>query len=112
MLLSVQIYLPRPEAAEPEVVDIAWKPGFTINSKFNISDVNVTVVVTATPSRNVTLGFTLHPPEEANATYLNQSTNVTYKDNYRWLITPEMRRGIEGGWKVAVQPIDQSSSAS
>ncbi|XP_050972082.1 polycystic kidney disease protein 1-like 2 [Labeo rohita] len=109
---NIEIYLPRPEADEPEVVDIAWKPGFTINSKFNISDVNVTVVVTATPSQNVTLGFTLYPPEEANATHLNQSTNVTYKDNYRWLITPEMRRGIEGGWKVAVQPIDHSSSVS
>lgn len=79
MILSVQIYLPRPEAPEPKVVDITWKPGFAVTSKFNISDVNVTVVVTAMPNRNVTLTVTLYPPEEANATYLNQSTNITYK---------------------------------
>ncbi|XP_016338089.1 polycystic kidney disease protein 1-like 2 [Sinocyclocheilus anshuiensis] len=107
---NIEIYLPRPEASEPEVVDIAWKPGFTVTSTFNISDVNVTVVVAAIPNQNTTLSFTLHPPEEANATYLNQSTNVTYKDNYRWLITPEMRWGIEGTWKVAVLPAGQSSS--
>ncbi len=79
MIISAQIYLPRPEAPEPEVVEIAWKAGFSVTSTFNISDVNVTVVVTAMPIQNVTLRFTLHPPEEANATYLNQSTNVTYK---------------------------------
>ncbi|KAK2914252.1 hypothetical protein Q8A67_002651 [Cirrhinus molitorella] len=107
---NIEIYLPRPEAPEPEVADIDWKPGFTVNSRFNISDENVTVVVTARPNRNVTLSLTLYPPEEANATYLNQSTNVTFKDNYRWLITPEMRKGIEGGWKVAVMPIDYFSS--
>ncbi|XP_052457159.1 polycystic kidney disease protein 1-like 2 [Carassius gibelio] len=107
---NIEIYLPRPEASEPEIVDIVWKPGFTVTSSFNISDANVTVVVTAIPNQNTTLSFTLHPPEAANATYLNQSTNVTYKDNYRWLITPEMRRGIEGTWKVAVLPAGQSSS--
>lgn len=79
MLPSVQIYLPRPEASEPEVVDIVWKPGFTVTSSFNISDANVTVVVTAIPNQNTTLSFTLHPPEAANTTYLNQSTNITYK---------------------------------
>ncbi|XP_016396373.1 polycystic kidney disease protein 1-like 2 [Sinocyclocheilus rhinocerous] len=107
---NIEIYLPRPEAPEPEVVDITWKPGFTVTSTFNISDVNMTLVVTAMPNRNVTLRVTLYPPEEANATYLNQSTNITYKDNYRWLITPEMTKGIEGAWKVAVLPTDYSPS--
>ncbi|KTG42033.1 hypothetical protein cypCar_00021756 [Cyprinus carpio] len=107
---NIEIYLPRPEAPEPKVVDITWKPGFAVTSKFNISDVNVTVVVTAMPNRNVTLTVTLYPPEEANATYLNQSTNITYKDNYRWLITPEMLKGIEGAWKVAVLPSHYSPS--
>ncbi|XP_016101347.1 polycystic kidney disease protein 1-like 2 [Sinocyclocheilus grahami] len=107
---NIEIYLPRPEAPEPEVVDITWKPGFTITSTFNISDVNMTLVVTALPNRNVTLRVTLYPPEEANATYLNQSTIITYKDNYRWLITPEMTKGIEGAWKVAVLPTDYSPS--
>ncbi|XP_052416643.1 polycystic kidney disease protein 1-like 2 [Carassius gibelio] len=108
---DIEIYLPRPEAPQPKVVDITWKAGFAVTSTFNISDPNVTVVVTAMPNRNVTLSVSLHPPEEANATYLNQSTNITYKDNYRWLITPEMTKGIEGAWKVAVLPTSYSSQS-
>ncbi|XP_048042257.1 polycystic kidney disease protein 1-like 2 [Megalobrama amblycephala] len=109
---NIEIYLPRPEASEPEVVDITWKKGFTVTSTFNISDVNVTVVVTAIPNRNITLSFNLYPPHGANNTSLNQSTIVTYKDGYRWLITPEMIKQVDGTWKVEVFPNDYTSSVT
>ncbi|XP_077057704.1 polycystin-1-like protein 2 [Siphateles boraxobius] len=107
---NIEIYLPRPEATQPEVVDITWKQGFAVTSAFNISDVNVTVVVTAIPNQNITLSFTLYPPNEPNSTFSNQTTNVTYKDGYRWLITPDMTKRVDGTWKVSVLPNDYTSS--
>lgn len=107
---NIEIYLPQPEAAQPEVVDVTWKNGFAVTSTFNITDANVTVVVTAVPNRNISLSFTLHPPNGTNISSWNQSTTVTYKDGYRWLINPEMRKELDGTWKVSVLPTSYTSS--
>lgn len=69
----------------------------------------MTVVVTAIPNQNISLSFTLYPPNEANTTVSNQNTTVTYKDGYRWLITPDMTNGVDGTWKVSVLPNDDNS---
>ncbi|KAK7169721.1 hypothetical protein R3I94_000075 [Phoxinus phoxinus] len=107
---NIEIYLPRPDAPQPEVVDITWKKGFAVTSTFNISDVNVTVIVTAKPNQNISLSLTLYPTNEANTTFSNQSTTVTYNDSYRWLITPEMTKQVDGTWKVSISPNDYTSS--
>ncbi|KAG1926582.1 polycystic kidney disease protein 1-like [Pimephales promelas] len=109
---NIEIYLPRPGAPQPEVVDITWKQGYAVTSTFNISDANVTVIATAIPNQNISLRFTLFPPDAANTTISNQSTIVTYKDGYRWLITPEMIQRVDGTWKVSVLPHNYTSSGT
>lgn len=65
-LISVQIYLPRPEASEPPLVSVPVKYGFAIITSFNITDPNSTVVVSANPDRNVSLLVLLSPTYQSN----------------------------------------------
>lgn len=78
MLLSVQIYLPYPDAPEPAVSNVIWKSGYAVTTSFNITDLNVTVVVTAKPNKNISLNFQLYPPSGSNSS-VNYSTIVTYR---------------------------------
>ncbi|XP_051565107.1 polycystic kidney disease protein 1-like 2 [Myxocyprinus asiaticus] len=105
---NIEIYLPRPDAVEPKVVDITWKKAFAVTILFNITDTNVTVIVTAIPIKNATLKFNLYPPQDRNSS--NISAIVTYKEGYRWLITPEMREEGYGMWKVAIAPVNYTAS--
>ncbi|XP_051501299.1 polycystic kidney disease protein 1-like 2 [Myxocyprinus asiaticus] len=105
---NIEIYLPRPDAVEPKVVNITWKKKYAVTTSFNITDTNVTVIVTATPNKNATLKFNLYPPQDRNSS--NFSAIVTMKEGYRWLITPEMREGGYGMWKVAVEPVNYTAS--
>ncbi|KAI7814355.1 polycystic kidney disease protein 1-like 2 [Triplophysa rosa] len=108
---NIEIFLPRPGAGEPEVVSIDWKSGYSVTSSFNITDANMTVIVTARPNKNVTLSFQLFP-SESNRTNQNATASAYrgLKEDYRWLITPEMRKGGHIGWKVAILPINYTSS--
>lgn len=106
---NIEIFLPRSGAAEPEVVSIDWKSGYSVVSSFNITDVNVTTIITVTPNKNVTLNFQLFP-SASNSTNATASVNISLKEDYRWLITPEMRKGGYAGWKVAILPINYTSS--
>ncbi|KAA0723908.1 Polycystic kidney disease protein 1-like 2 PC1-like 2 protein [Triplophysa tibetana] len=108
---NIEIFLPRADAGEPEVVSIEWKSGYSVVSSFNTTDGNMTVIVTATPSKNVTLAFQLFP-SRSNGTNQNAtaSANISLKEGYRWLITPEMRKGGFSSWKVVVIPINYTSS--
>ncbi|TRZ00915.1 hypothetical protein DNTS_007790 [Danionella cerebrum] len=107
---NIEIFLPRPDASEPSVVAITWKKGYSVTSTFNITDVNVTVIVAAIPNQNLSLTFTLYPANEQSNSTWSKNTTVTYKDGYRWLISPEIRKDIEGTWKVSVLPNDFTSS--
>nr|XP_055072277.1 polycystic kidney disease protein 1-like 2 isoform X1 [Misgurnus anguillicaudatus] len=106
---DIEIFLPYPDAPDPDVVNVNWKVGYAVTTSFNITDTNVTVVVTATPNKNCSLNFQLYPPNVSNNS-VNFSAIITSRDNYRWLITPEMRREGYGNWKVSISPVNYTSN--
>lgn len=65
-LFSVQIYLPRPDAIEPDVKSMSIKYGVAATTHFNITDPNSTVIVTAIPNQNVSLLLLLSPTYQSN----------------------------------------------
>ncbi|XP_066504104.1 polycystin-1-like protein 2 [Hoplias malabaricus] len=106
----IEIFLPRPEALDPTVMDMSLNQGFAVIASFNISDVSSTVIVSARPDQNISLQLLLSQTYQTNTSSAQQTTILTGDDDYRWLVTPEMLGGINGTWYVNITPINYTSS--
>ncbi|KAI4874710.1 hypothetical protein NFI96_029136 [Prochilodus magdalenae] len=106
----IEIFLPRPEAEEPRATDMSLDQGTAVIASFNVTDLNSTVIVSAKPDQNVSLQLLLSQTYQSNITSAQQRAILTGKENYRWLITPEMMTGSNGTWHVNITPINHTSS--
>ncbi|XP_053094236.1 polycystic kidney disease protein 1-like 2 [Pangasianodon hypophthalmus] len=105
----IEIFLPRPEAPEPELSSVSLKYGFALITSFNITDPNATVIVTAIPDQNVSLQLLLSPTYQSNNH--SQRTILTgHADNYQWIIHPEMMNSTNGTMYVNVTLFNYTSS--
>ncbi|KAG9267062.1 polycystic kidney disease protein 1-like 2 [Astyanax mexicanus] len=106
----IEIFLPRAEAVDPAAVDLSLTQGFSVITSFNISDMNSTVIVSARPDQNVSLRLLLSQTYQTNISSAHRKTIISVKDDYRWLIHPDMMTGSNGTWHVNITPINYTSS--
>ncbi|XP_063044771.1 polycystin-1-like protein 2 [Engraulis encrasicolus] len=95
-----EIYLPRKDASKPPTLQVELDNLMAIITSFNVSDPDTTVVITMKPNKNVTFRVLLGEGSPPNDTNYWKETWLTFQDNYRWLVTPELRSGLNGTWFV------------
>ncbi|XP_062404707.1 polycystin-1-like protein 2 [Sardina pilchardus] len=96
----IEFFLSRPDASVPPTTEMNVENHVAIITSFNVTDPDTTVVLTMKPNKDVILRLLLAEGSSPNDTTYMEETFLTSRDNYRWLVTPELRGGINGTWFV------------
>lgn len=97
---NFEIILARPGAPPVPTKAMELMNGRAIQTTFNVSDANQTVVINVEPSENISLLLLLAAGAPPNQTHYSYRTILRNRaaDGYRWLVTPEMLNGTFGTW--------------
>ncbi|XP_041918083.1 polycystic kidney disease protein 1-like 2 [Alosa sapidissima] len=106
---SFEIYLSRPNASIPPTTEMNVDNAIAIITSFNVTDPDTTVILTMKPNKEVILRLLLAHGSSPNDTTYKEEAFLTSRDNYRWLVTPELRGRINGTWFVNAS-LNSSSS--
>ncbi|XP_077448709.1 polycystin-1-like protein 2 isoform X2 [Stigmatopora argus] len=99
--ISGKIFMPRPIA--PKVINqtVVLEENTKILTTVNISDPTMTILIRVQPSGNMSLRLTLSEGSPPNSSYFANSTILSQKDGYQWIITPEILQQSTGAWYIS-----------
>ncbi|XP_077448719.1 polycystin-1-like protein 2 isoform X3 [Stigmatopora argus] len=97
----IEIFMPRPIA--PKVINqtVVLEENTKILTTVNISDPTMTILIRVQPSGNMSLRLTLSEGSPPNSSYFANSTILSQKDGYQWIITPEILQQSTGAWYIS-----------
>ncbi|KAJ7986028.1 hypothetical protein DPEC_G00346570 [Dallia pectoralis] len=96
----IEIVLPRPDAMSPINANISFDKVAWIETSFNTTDPNITVMFIIEPSANVSVQLLLGLGYTPNDTCYVHRTILRQADGYRWLLSPDITKHQTGIWYV------------
>ncbi|XP_056268726.1 polycystic kidney disease protein 1-like 2 [Pseudoliparis swirei] len=98
---SIQIFLSRPNATVQMNRTIVLEKNTDALTSFNVSDTNMTIIISVTPNSDVPVNLKLSAGTPPTKTYFSNEITLNYTGDYRWFITPEMLQQTPGVWYVS-----------
>ncbi|XP_030269688.1 polycystic kidney disease protein 1-like 2 [Sparus aurata] len=99
----IEIFMPQPNSSQVMNNTVVLEENKKALTTLNVTDPNITIFFTVEPSANVSLMLTLSEGSPPNKTYSSNTTILSRKVGFRWMITPEMLRQTPGVWYVDTQ---------